>query len=260
MSASPFDAIAASYDRDFSDTWIGRRQRERVWTFVTRDRIFEAGADVLELNCGTGIDADWMAGLGLRVCATDQSAAMVDQCAARCADRVTSLQCSATELENHFEKSSFDVVFSNFGGLNCLTPDELMSMQRQAADVLKADGKMVTVFIAKYSWMERLYFRLRGDFTKARRREKPDMVQLAPDVQQSMQCYSKSELVRLFSDFELVVVRPVGLFIPPSYLHHRIEHRPLLQSILWWLERLCGSTARWGDQADHIYLIWRRRS
>ena len=54
-----FDSLAAKYDDLFTRSVIGRAQRGAVWEALV-DR-FEPGAHILELNCGTGEDAVYLA-------------------------------------------------------------------------------------------------------------------------------------------------------------------------------------------------------
>ena len=75
IAASPFDAMAADYDRAFTQSAIGRRLRAATWRWL--DAGFAAGDRVLELNCGTGEDALHLARRGVRVLATDRSGAML---------------------------------------------------------------------------------------------------------------------------------------------------------------------------------------
>ncbi|MEM6454274.1 MAG: methyltransferase [Acidobacteriota bacterium] len=75
MNAHPFDALAPSYDDDFTRTAVGRAQRRAVWRLV--DDCFPAGGQVLELGCGTGVDAQRLAARGLQVLATDASPGML---------------------------------------------------------------------------------------------------------------------------------------------------------------------------------------
>ena len=70
MAADAFSELADSYDDMFTDTSIGRVMRSAVWarlgaTFVSGDRI-------LELNCGTGVDASWLGTRGVQVIATNR--------------------------------------------------------------------------------------------------------------------------------------------------------------------------------------------
>ena len=80
---APFDAAAARYDAEFTDTALGRALRQLVWRRL--DAAFPPGARVLELACGTGEDARHLAGRGVSVFASDQSAAMLEIARQKCA-------------------------------------------------------------------------------------------------------------------------------------------------------------------------------
>src|SRR6266571_6874392 len=122
----PFDAIADTYDDTFSNSSIGRVQRRSVW--METDRIFRAGQRILEINCGTGIDALHLAGRGIEVLACDSSPRMVEV-ARRKALRAflnvpPQFRVIGTEeikiLGDQEGGAAFDGVFSNFAGLNCV--------------------------------------------------------------------------------------------------------------------------------------------
>ena len=74
--AEPFDVAAASYDADFTETQLARWLRETVQAHLST--AFGPGDHVLELGCGTGEDAIWLARRGVRVTATDVSQSMLD--------------------------------------------------------------------------------------------------------------------------------------------------------------------------------------
>src|SRR5579862_7375296 len=75
LAAAPFDAIAEQYDAHFTNSRIGRAQRQSVW--LELDRLFQPGQHVLDINCGTGEDALHLGARGIRVLACDASAEMI---------------------------------------------------------------------------------------------------------------------------------------------------------------------------------------
>ena len=72
---APFDAIADRYDQSFTYSWIGQAQRAPVWSELAK--VFHAGQHVLEIGCGTGIDAAFLAKREVRVTACDSSPEMI---------------------------------------------------------------------------------------------------------------------------------------------------------------------------------------
>ena len=121
-ATSPFDAEAAGYDATFSSSLLGTSMRRVVWRRL--DACFEAGDRVLDLGCGTGEDAVFLARRGIRVLATDRSPEMVDVAKrkieeAGLARRAEVRLLSIEELPAGLDRP-FDGVLSNFGALNCV--------------------------------------------------------------------------------------------------------------------------------------------
>ena len=54
-----FDSLAEKDDDFFTRSMIGRAQREAVWDVMINT--FDSGSHILELNCGTGKDALFLA-------------------------------------------------------------------------------------------------------------------------------------------------------------------------------------------------------
>src|SRR5450631_3952403 len=118
-NADYWDLIAESYDRNFPETVVGKVQRDAVWHEL--DKTFQPGMRVLELNCGTGIDAVHLAKLGVRVVACDLSPKMIDTARQRlnAADldgRVDFRVLDTEKIETLRVEAPFDGAFSNFSG------------------------------------------------------------------------------------------------------------------------------------------------
>lgn len=64
QSHSPFDAYASSYDAHFDNNPIAQQLRSIVQQ--TMLRYFQKGNSILELNCGTGTDAIFLAHNGMQ--------------------------------------------------------------------------------------------------------------------------------------------------------------------------------------------------
>src|SRR5438874_3024920 len=125
MPAAVFDALAPEYDARFTESALGRILRRAVWRWL--DRAFAPGARVLELNCGTGEDARHLGGRGVRVLATDASAAMLDLARAK----IDGAGLAGSIEVRHVDIERLDALiaespgppggaFSALGGLNCV--------------------------------------------------------------------------------------------------------------------------------------------
>src|SRR5439155_636698 len=54
----------------------GRAQRDTIWHEL--DRVFRPGQHILEINCGTGVDAIYLASRGVDVLACDSAPRMIE--------------------------------------------------------------------------------------------------------------------------------------------------------------------------------------
>jgi len=58
-AGTAFDQLAADYDQRFTYSIIGRAQRDSILKILSNT--FKANDNILELNCGTGEDAIFLA-------------------------------------------------------------------------------------------------------------------------------------------------------------------------------------------------------
>ena len=72
--------------------------------------------------------------------------------------------------------------------------------------------------------------------------------------------YSPSEIKKLFSNsFEVLYHRPIGFFIPPSYLNDFFINKPKLLNFLYLLERMAGGLSFLSDYADHYLIVLKKK-
>src|SRR6202034_944486 len=103
---------------------IGRAQRGAVWDAL--GDAFEPGAHILELNCGTGEDALFLARHDISVVACDGSQGMIRTAWKRMQgeepDAPIQFELLPTEhLAQLHPSTLFDGALSNFSGLNCVS-------------------------------------------------------------------------------------------------------------------------------------------
>jgi cyclopropane fatty-acyl-phospholipid synthase-like methyltransferase len=150
-----FDDSARDYDIQFTETAIGRLQRRRVWDVLEKKILPEsAKSKILEVNCGTGEDAIWLAKKGFDVIASDISKEMIENASKKInLPNLRFERIAFSEVRNYTEKQSLDCIFSNFGGLNCIHPHEFSAFLEASADSLKQDGSLILVIMTQVLYL-----------------------------------------------------------------------------------------------------------
>ncbi|MFQ5613241.1 MAG: class I SAM-dependent methyltransferase, partial [Anaerolineae bacterium] len=239
---------------------LGRMLRPRVWQHLARS--FAPGQRVLELACGTGEDAVWLAGRGVQVAATDGSAGMARIAAAkveraRLDGKVSVQQVSLQQVMGGFlAGQQFDGAYSNFGGLN--TIGDWRPLAQALAEIVRPGGRLVLVPMGPFCPWEIVWYLVHGRPRQAFRRfGQPAPATLGGAV---IPIWYPSA-GRLRSDFkpwfEHLCTESLELWLPPSYLDGFVNRWP---GLFAWLHRLEQATARlsrgWGD---HYIIAFSRR-
>ena len=249
---SPFDILAKTYDADFTVSSIGQLQRERVWYYLN-SLLKEMGSslNILEINCGTGEDALRLASMGHKVVATDASEAMIEQARSKYNNNaVEFITCSFQNLATQFTGQKFDLILSNFGGLNCIDIEAMKKLSSDLSNLTTTKGKLFFVLLSDRCIWEMMHYGIRGKFKQAFRRFKKTVDFKVDNEVMPIHYYSPSKLKLSFSsDFSLEKNFPVGLFIPPSYLEKKFTNRTKRLERLTKLEYKFGyaSLARFAD-------------
>lgn len=265
-NSAAFDAVAEAYDDQFTNTAIGRAQRERVWHFLQEIKSRYAFQNVLECNCGTGVDAEWLAGQGASVVATDVSPEMVAITRKRALNSGIQVQTAVCKLQDIdmesevLKRAPYDVLFSNFGGLNCLSPEEIRHWNDQVKSILTEGGMLALVIMSRFSWWETLYFLAKGKVREAFRRFRRNAVPARLDADTTIPTwyYGPQELASLLTGFEVKTCYPVGFWLPPSYLEPLFRRFPKWLHALNWLEKK-GAAAWLAPASDHFFILLERK-
>jgi ubiquinone/menaquinone biosynthesis C-methylase UbiE len=259
-----FDDYAPVYDDGFTNTVTGRLQRKRVHALLLPFILQYPALKILEINCGTGEDAIWMAGYGHHVTGVDLSENMINVAAEKVKKRDLNLQLSFNavafdKLKEHFAPESFDLIFSNFGGLNCISPDEFNILSFDLVSLLKPGGKFAGVVMGRKCIWEILYFFLKGDINKAFRRMKKGPVQAVISEKIIPVWYFSPSMIKDFFRTKLLYIhqQPAGLFLPPSYLEAFFKERPGYLDILHKAESYFEFNFL-ADFADHYFILFEK--
>ena len=220
-------------------------------------RYFKPGNHILELNCGTGIDAVFFAEQGMKVHATDVAEGMLNELRKKVEkknlqDRITVQQCSFTDL-HQVEKKNFDHVFSDFGGLNCVKEvDQVIASFKQ---LLKPGGTVTLVIMPPVCPWE-ILLALKGNFKTAFRRFKKNGAMSHLEGEHFMSYYfSPKKIISCFgNDYEFLDLQGLGSFVPPPYLDTFPKKYPGLFKKLTRLDEKFCRTFPFSRWADHFIL------
>lgn len=258
-----FDAVASQYDNEFTYTNIGKFQRNTVWDYLKIN--LAANLNILELSCGTGEDAIHLAQNGHQIVATDIAQAMVELTQQKAKthqleDKIKALTSSAQGIDSLNFKKEFDLIFSNFGGLNCLNAKELKTLSKNMKTIVKPNASFIAVIMSDFCLWETSYFLAKLNAKQAfRRRKKEGLMANVGDQQIKTYYYSPKDFYRLFqSDFEWVKSVAVGAAIPPSYLEPFFQKRPQYLEVLNKIEKKINYWKPIAAISDH-YLIHLKR-
>lgn len=266
-TADAFDSVAPTYDGPQGNNELIQRMREITWARISSLLPPDGGA-LIDLGCGTGIDAEHFARQGSDVLATDWSPAMVERAAARGAalgdGRLQAVRVGAQELEqlHPVHDDRFDVAYSNFGPLNCV-PD-LGHTAATLAPLMHPGGHAVFTVIGRWCPWEVAHYARKRRWSRARVRFLRRVTPVGMNGHTIWTRYfTPREFVREWvgdgSEWELVGYEGLSTFVPPPYLTALSERRPKLFARL---VRLDARTAAWPvfrNLGDHFLVVLRRR-
>lgn len=256
-----FDNAAKTYDTLFTHSVIGTLQRNLVYHHFSKVLNSSAAKNILEINCGTGEDAIWLAKQNFEVTATDISEAMIAVAKSKAVYENLVFKVADTKaITKDFEGKKFDLLFSNFGGLNCLSKSELLSFFENVSEILTEKGKMVLVIMPKNTLWEQFYFLLKRDFKKAFRRKKDFAIANVEGKKVTTYYYNPKDIVNLTNaNFEIKQFSPIGFFVPPSYLENFFRNKPKLISLLNSLEQRIKNQSLLSKYADHYLIVLQKK-
>lgn len=259
--ADAFELAAGGYD-DVAASRLGRLLRARV--HETLAPMVGPGVVVVDLGCGTGLDAAWCRARGAAVVAVDRSPEMVERTRRRlAADGLVAPRVAVADVDDAdglvttllelLDGRRADVVLADFGVWNCLTaPSSLAGVMYRvtrpgAVAVVVPMGRRVP-----WEWLgglrhrdpERLGRRRRLRRAEADRAGYPDAATLAADLAPFGSIRSNHAL---------------GLALPTHELRHLVEGRAGLAAWLDRLDRRLGSSGTAQAWGDHRLVVVDRR-
>ena len=255
-----FDTIAEQYDDLFTHSLIGRAQRDAVWDVMRQT--FRSGDRILELNCGTGEDALFLARMGVSVFACDASERMISVAARRmtaesATDQVQLEVRSTEQIGELSSGASFDGALSNFSGLNCVA--DLAAVARQLAALIRPGGCLLLCLSSRICLWETLWYLAHGEITRATRRWKGIATASLGETPVCVRYPTMKDIEQHFRpSFAVRVCKGVGVSVPPSYVEHVARQYPRVLRGLQMIDRAVASWPIVRAIGDHTLLVLER--
>lgn len=258
-----FNKQAPLFDQIYAGNTIVHYKRERVRSHVLG--FLQPASEILELNAGTGEDAIFFAGLQHHVHATDISEMMQERLREKVAGSglqhfVSTEKRSFTDLAGLENRGPYDLVFSNFAGLNCT--GQLDRVLDSLAPLVKPGGLVTLVLLPKFCLWEFLLL-FRGKFRTAFRRFAGKKGASAHIEGEYFRCwYYNPRFVRrqLKADFRVVGLEGLCSFVPPSYIEQFAEKRPRWFGWLKSCEEKWKSSWPWRSIGDYYLITLQKNS
>jgi ubiquinone/menaquinone biosynthesis C-methylase UbiE len=261
LAADAFSRQSASFDGLYAGDTIIQYKRQRVRAHV--EQYLAPGSSILELNAGTGDDAVYFASKGHHVHATDIAPGMQERLKAKVEHTgfnhlVSAELCSFTELDMLQQRGPYDLIFSNFAGLNCT--DKLDEVLKQLPALLKPGGMITLVILPKFCLWETLLL-FKGKFRTATRRffSRNGASSHVEGVYFKCWYYNPSYITRrLKKSFDLLSIEGLCTFVPPSYMEGFAEKHPRMYNFLVKKESKLSKQWPWKFAGDYYMITLRK--
>lgn len=282
-----FDAAAASYDAEFSDRLLGRLLRGMLQQELARH--LPASGMLLELGCGTGVDATALARKGAAVLATDVSAAMRVQTQDRARAAGLGLATARLDLAAPMEAEALQIIgdgqprlqaladdtaerglgaaleqrldgaWSSFGPVNCVA--DCRALGQALERWLRPGARVALVVMPKLAPWDWLWYgaHLRPAAAVRRLRRRPQ-AQIPGGGALALRYPGPKALdAELGGAFRRVEHRALGTLLPISEAAGLVERAPLIFEALAAIEREVADRGPLPYLCDHSLHVWERR-
>ncbi len=261
-AAKAFSEQAPVFDELYGADAIIQYKRERVRNHVLS--FLKEHSNILELNSGTGEDAIFFAAQGHKVHATDIAEGMQQRLIEKVAgagfkEKISTELCSFTALNTLKNKGPYDLIFSNFAGLNCT--NDLSTVVGSFDQLLNPGGMLTLVILPKFCLWELLLV-FKGKFKTATRRFFSSKGRKAKVNGVPFTCWyhPPGSIIRLLKNkYSLTGIEGLCTIVPPSYMENFAIKHPGLFSYLVKKENKFKSRWPWKYIGDYYIISFRKR-
>lgn len=258
---APFDTQAADYDRQEAENPIRQLMRSR--SLAALERSFPPGAALVDIGCGTGTEAIWLAKHGFRITAVDSSHRMLEVLHRRAAAakvdiptrflRAGDLACLVEEVG----EASLDGAYSSFGALNTeLSVEPALSALTR---LVRPGGRVVLSVMNRWCVAEMALLFARGRSKQSFRRLRPSLSVPVGSALTEVRYPSWRQLKRaLHPHFSVVSVEALNLLLLP-YSWSALSTHDRTYRVLAGLDRALSARKPFAWLGDHLLVVAERQ-
>jgi SAM-dependent methyltransferase len=257
-----FDSVAADYDGPRGNNELIQDMRAEMWREL--DARFPVSSRLIDIGCGTGLDAVRMGHMGHQVTAIDWSPQMVARTndraeRERVAARVRAVPLGGQELGHLDGEALYDGAYSDLGPLNCV-PD-LTVVARECSRLLKPGGRLVFTVIGRLCPWEIAHYVSHGKWARAKIRFARKTVPVGMNKRTIWtRYYTPREFYRDFAaHFTLEHFRGLCVFAPPPYLTRVRDKHPRWYDRLWRMDQRMSGWPLLRGMGDHFLIVMKKR-
>lgn len=256
--AEAFDTIAPIFESALENE-VTARIRTRVYDAI-RSAV-PPGSSILDINCGIGIDALALAAEGFSVTGVDLSPGMIHQAQKRAdvhPELKTEFMVASFEDLTPLAGRTFDVVLSNFAGLNCT--DSLRKVFLNVAMVLNPGCRFIAVAMPRICLWEIVAGLVRLSPGSAFRRFQSDTQATGFEGHSFTVHYHplRPFLSTASALFDPIAIRAFSLLSPPPHAQGFRNRLPRLSEFLDALDDVLGAFPGLRGMGDHYLVVLQR--
>jgi len=251
-----FSLQSLHFDADDLQNPLLQDMRTQVYRHVSK--FLSPSSNILELNAGTGIDALYFVQQGHKVHATDLSDGMIEQIKTKINyfhlhDRLSVQQLPYDRLDR-LRGRKFDLVFSNFGGLNCI--DFLTRVTKNLPSILNPGGFVTWVIMPPVCPWEIISI-LKGNRNAFRRLNRTGIMAHLDGKHFKVWYHSLSYIKKSFGrDFKLIQSEGLAALTPPPHVTQFSIQHPSLYKTLKKVDASVRNNFPFNRWADHIIVTF----
>lgn len=257
--ARAFDTVAERFEAEFEND-ITCRIRSKVYEVI--DQYVPPNSSILDVNCGVGIDPVKLARDGHRVTGLDISPNMIAQALKRAYETKgvrINFQVGSFEDLSQFSNSSFDLVLSNFGGLNCI--QRLDRSSSEVGRVVAPGGHCIAMVMPPVCLWEAVAGLCKFNLGFAFRRLKGQSLATGFHGRTFDVYYHAPRPVRrMFSaQFEVCALLGINIFSPPPHALSFAQNHVKLTSLLRWIDDRLERFPVLRAMGDHYIIMMKKK-